>query len=112
MAQDVSTLQRLTSAETIIRRYASRHIKMDVFIGIVGILPGLGTVALLGAIAEQKPVIYDPMLRELDALYGCGNRALYGGLSASGNLVGGGMDVVGEFGVAFIKESARELLME
>src|ERR1700680_1724502 len=79
MARDASTLQRLTSAETIIRRYARRHIKMDVFIGIVGILPGLGTVALLGAIAAQKPVIYDPMLRELDALYGCGNRAAYGG---------------------------------
>src|ERR1700688_557940 len=112
MARDASTLQRLTSAETIIRKYASRHVKMDVFIGIVGILPGAGTIALLGAIAAQKPAIYDPMLRELAALYGRGNRAPYGDLAVHGNFVGGGMDVVGEFGVEFIKESARELLME
>ena len=47
--------ERLKSALEVIERYSSRHIKIDVGIGIAGILPGMGKVALIGAIALQAP---------------------------------------------------------
>ena len=67
--------------------------------------------ALLGAITAQKPTTYDPMLRELAALYRRGNEAVYAGPPENGNLVGD-VDVVSEFGVDFIRKSAQEMLEE
>jgi len=87
---------------------------MDVAIGAAGLLPvpGAGLAAMIGTIIAQGPVIYQPMAREIAAIYG---RAV-GDTDRSEVLrgaVGGGVsDVAVDFGTGFFTEIVGELARE
>ena len=60
---------RNTKAKQTITKFASRHMAMDVGIGVVGTVPGLGIPALIASIVAQVPLIYHPMIKELSVIY-------------------------------------------
>jgi|GEM_PF-6575607 len=107
-----TSANRLVRATAIIDRFSSRHIKIDIGIGVVGIIPGMGIAALLGAIGIQGPIIYQPMVREIGRLYEHGPDEALRRMEDGGGLVGGAADLAAEFGVAFMKESAREVITD
>jgi hypothetical protein len=87
---------------------------MDVGIGAIGLipLPWLGTVSLLAAIGIQGPLIYQPLVRKLQKLYGLAHVEDIAVLTDTASLAGATADLASEFGVEFLKDSLRELLQE
>jgi hypothetical protein len=104
---------RFEEAELIVRAYTRRHILIDVGVGGIGLLPipFLGTTSVVSAIGVQAPLIYQPMVRKLGALYGLGSGGLRSGIAGAA-LAGGIADCAAEFGREFLVESAKELLSE
>src|SRR5205085_9394516 len=68
-----TTLMRLedrnAKAQEIIQSYSRLHAGMDVAVGLAGLFPGAAIPALVAAIAAQSPIIYQPMARDLAAIY-------------------------------------------
>ncbi|ADW70239.1 hypothetical protein [Granulicella tundricola] len=110
-----NTLSDLASrnlqAKAIIRKFAQRHAVMDVAIGAAGFW-GLAVPALLVAIAAQAPIIYQPMAKELAAIYNVEPDGNTGLVVSTGVIVGGVADIAGEFSTEFIGMIAAELITE
>jgi hypothetical protein len=103
---------RIAAINSIVERYSKRHMKMDVAIGVAGIVPGLATASIIGAIAVQGPLVYQPMVREIGKVFEAGFGEPDRRIAAEGNLLGATYDLAAEFGVSFLKESTRELITE
>lgn len=101
---------RNVSAHQVITSYAQKHSAMDVGIGLAGLLPipGAATAALIGAIAAQAPVIYEPMARELAAIYNSSPDAQTRKMVVETVEMGALADV----GIEFLKEIATEVISE
>lgn len=101
---------RNQAAQRMITSYAKKHAAMDVGIGLAGLLPipGAATAALIGAIAAQAPVIYEPMARELAAIYNSAPDSQTRKMVIETVEVGALADV----GVEFLKEIATEIISE
>jgi hypothetical protein len=110
--------QRNRLARELIDSYGTKHALMDVGVGIVGLVPGLGIPAILASIGAQVPVIYQPLARELGYVYlaeGGALSSLPSVMSYAPYALGEfgldlAADVAGEFGAEFIKEIAGELI--
>jgi len=106
--------EKREGVEKLILSYAQGHAAMDVAIGAVGLLPipGAGLGAMIATISAQGPVIYQPLAREIAAIYG----REFGSTERSEVLrgaVGGGLrDVAIDFGTDFFTEIAGELAQE
>lgn len=61
--------ERNRIAREFISRYARKHAAMDVAVGAAGLLPFLSIPTLIAAIAAQSPLIYQPLARDLAAVY-------------------------------------------
>jgi uncharacterized protein (DUF697 family) len=101
---------RNRAAHKVITSYAQKHAAMDVGIGIAGLIPipGAATVALIGAIAAQAPVIYEPMAREIASIYNSTLDAQTRRIVTETVEMGALADV----GIEFLKEIATEIISE
>lgn len=111
--------QRNRLAQALIDSYGTKHAFMDVGVGLVGLIPGLGIPALLTSLGAQVSVIYQPLARDLAHIYLTDSDRL-GAVSGvtpyvpyvlgeAGLLIAA--DVAGDFGAEFIKEIAGELIL-
>ncbi len=100
--------QRNETAHQVIASYAKKHAKLDIGIGLAGLLPipGAATVALVGAVLAQAPLIYGPMTQELAALYSSRLDARTNEMVAETV----GMGALADIGVEFFKEIAGDLI--
>jgi hypothetical protein len=117
-AIDTSAFRTLTHLEernriarTTIERYSNRHAKMDVAIGAAGFF-GLAIPALIGAIALQAPVIYQPLARELANIYNSGIDEETEQIIEENLILTGAADIANEFGTEFMASVASELVTE
>jgi hypothetical protein len=115
----VGTMYRLEERNRIatdfIREYANRHAKMDIVVGLFGLVPFLSIPALATAIAAQSPIIYKPLAGDLAKVY----MAQPGELEDVGEKVVSHIstetalcDVAADFGTGFMVDIATELLAE
>lgn len=117
-----TTLMRLGDrnerAQKIVQSYARLHAGMDIAVGITGLLPGAAIPAIIAAIAVQSPLIYQPMARDLAALYTTDHESLgdtveqIRGIVNRGAFETGVLDIASEFGQEFMIQIAHELLGE
>jgi hypothetical protein len=100
--------------ESLIRNYASGHAVLDVGLGLAGFIPvpGAAIAATTAAIAAQAPLIYQPMAREIAAIYQRGIDRTVQGEVVRGAVGGGLQDAAVFLGVDFFTEIAGELLRE
>ncbi|MFZ0771389.1 MAG: hypothetical protein WCA49_17215 [Candidatus Sulfotelmatobacter sp.] len=109
---------RNARAQEIIQSYSRLHAGMDVAVGLAGLLPGAAIPALIAAIAAQSPIIYQPMARDLAAVYTVDedyisqNIEQVRGVLKNAALQTGFLDVASEFGTEFIMQIGGELLTE
>lgn len=103
--------QRNLNARAAIKRYADLHAGIDVAIGAAGFF-GLAIPALIGAIALQSPVIYQPLSRELATIYNKQTDAETGAIITENVVFTGAADIAAEFSVEFIGSVAGELVAE
>jgi hypothetical protein len=117
-----TTLRRLADrnerAQKIIQYYARLHAGMDIAVGIAGLLPGAAIPAIIAAIASQSPLIYQPMARDLGAIYTVDDESLgdtiehVRGIVKQGAFETGILDIASEFGQEFMMQIGHELLTE
>lgn len=86
-------------------------------VGLLGLVPFLAVPALGAAIAAQSPLIYQPMARELGAIYTVEEDAVdkpsdIGQIVAAETVHTSVLDVSAEFGTEFMMHMAHELLVE
>lgn len=103
---------RLAAIDKIVSRYMRRHIGMDVGIGLAGLipLPGVGTSALVASLALQTPLVYQPMVKKISTLYHRAKDKNVSHLVNTASAADAGLQLATEFGYAFMREHARELL--
>lgn len=103
---------RLTSIDAIVAKYMKRHVGMDVGIGVAGLvpLPGAGKAALVVALAAQAPLVYQPMVKQISALYARPPDRYLARLVGTANPIDAGLQLAAEFSAKFLIEQARELL--
>lgn len=110
--------ERNARAQRIIQDYASAHATADVIVGIVGLLPFAAIPALGVAIAAQAPLFYQPMARDLAAVYTVEESSLNKGVEEIRGIVNrelihtGALDIAAEFGTEFMMQIGHELVME
>jgi hypothetical protein len=117
-----TTLMRLEDrnarAQKIIQDYSRLHAGMDVAVGFAGLLPGAAIPALVTAIGLQSPIIYQPMARDLAAVYTVDEDSVdqnieqVRGVLKKAAFQTGFLDVASEFGTEFIMQIGGELLTE
>lgn len=117
-----TTLMRLGDrnerAQKIVQDYARLHAGMDIAVGLAGLLPGAAVPALVAAIAAQSPLIYQPMARDLSAIYTIDEESLddtieqVRGIVKRGAFQTGFLDIASEFGQEFLIQISHELLAE
>ena len=117
-----TTLMRLedrnAKAQEIIQSYSRLHAGMDVAVGLAGLFPGAAIPALVAAIAAQSPIIYQPMARDLAAIYTVDESAVSEGIEQVRGVVRrvafqtGFLDIAAEFGTEFMMQISGELLTE
>lgn len=102
--------ERNKAAHQVITAYAIKHAAMDVGIGLAGLIPvpGAATVALIGAILAQAPLVYGPMTRELGEIYNASPDSQTSKMVAETVEMGALADV----GIEFLKEIATDLITE
>jgi uncharacterized protein (DUF697 family) len=107
--------ERNRIASDFIRSYANRHAKMDVAVGLLGLIPPLGIPALAGAIAAQSPLIYRPLASDLAKIYMAQpgdledvQKKIVHTISVETGLC----DIAADFGAEFMMQIAGELLTE
>ena len=105
---------RNREAEKIIKDYATGHVKLDVAIGLAGLIPvpGAGTASLVAAIAAQSPLVYQPMSRKLAAVFCATPNDVTNGMIKDTAVLGGKADIAIAFATDFMAEIAKELLPE
>ena len=105
---------RNREAEKIIKDYATGHVKLDVAIGLAGLIPvpGAGTASLVAAIAAQSPLVYQPMSRKLAAVFCATPDDITNGMIKDTAVLGGKADIAVAFATDFMTEIAKELLPE
>jgi hypothetical protein len=113
LAPLLNPVSKRADVQALIESYAQRHIWMDVGIGLAGFIPipGAGLASMIGAIAAQAPLIYQPMAQEISLIYGRGVQDVEGEV-IKGAVMGGALDVAADIGVEFFKDIATELLTE
>jgi hypothetical protein len=105
-------------ARETIQSYARLHAGMDIAVGLAGLLPGAAVPALVAAIAAQSPVIYQPMARDLAAIYTVDEESLGDTIEQVRRVVKRGafqtgfLDIASEFGQEFMMQIGHELLTE
>lgn len=106
--------ERNEQAHEIICKYATAHAAMDVGIGLTSFIPipGAATVALIGAILAQAPLIYGPMTRDLAKIYSASTDEWTKQLVIEAALKGAEYDISIELGMEFMKEIASDLIGE
>lgn len=117
-----TTLMRLGDrnerARGIIQDYARLHVGMDIAVGIAGLLPGAAIPAIIAAITAQSPLIYQPMARDLGAIYTIDEGSVgdsieqVRGIVKRGAFETGILDIASEFGQEFMMQIGHELLTE
>lgn len=117
-----TTLMRLADrnerAQKIVQDYARLHAGMDIAVGIAGLLPGAAIPAIIAAITAQSPLIYQPMARDLAAIYTIDDESLgdtieqVRGIVKRGAFETGVLDIASEFGQEFMMQIGHELLTE
>lgn len=117
-----TTLMRLADrnerAQEIVQNYARLHAGMDIAVGIAGLLPGAAIPAIIAAISAQSPLIYQPMARDLAAIYTIDDESLgdtigqVRGIVKRGAFETGVLDIASEFGQEFMMQIGHELLTE
>jgi hypothetical protein len=102
--------ERNIKAQQVITSYAVMHAAMDVGIGLAGFIPipGAATVALIGAILAQAPLVYAPMTKKLALIYNSAPDAHTDQIITETTEMGALADV----GVEFLKEIATDLIGE
>jgi hypothetical protein len=110
--------ERNKRAEAVIQSWAKKHAQMDIAVGLLGIVPFMAIPALGAAIAAQAPLIYQPMARELEAVYTVQEEALGKDLTEVTHIVAAEtvhtsvLDITAEFGTEFMMHMAHELVVE
>lgn len=105
--------ERNRLAQQIIDKYVQRHVAMDVGIGLIGIIPGAGVIALVTAMGLQAPFIYQPLARKLAQVYLAPPEALENVLDDvifQELALTGAFDIAADFTVEFIKKAALEMV--
>lgn len=102
-------LKRLTRAQAIVTRYSRRHVVLDLGLGAIGSMPSpwMGTASVGAAVALQAPVIYQPMVRQLCALYGVPTTDRMKKTARRSAIGAGAVDLAGEFGLEFVAKHIR-----
>ena len=103
---------RNAHAQDVIEGYAKRHAGMDVAVGIVGLIPGMAIPALVGAIAAQGPIVYQPMARDLAQVYLSDSDKSVSKITLEGTAKTSALDIASEFGTEFMMEIGHEIVME
>jgi hypothetical protein len=85
---------------------------MDVAVGIVGLIPGMAIPALVGAIAAQGPIVYQPMARDLAQVYLSDSDKSVSKITLEGTAKTSALDIASEFGTEFMMEIGHEIVME
>lgn len=108
------TSSKRSTVESTIESWATGHATMDVLIGAAGFLPipGAGPASMIAAIALQGPVIYQPLAKEIAAIYGRDEDATTKREVVQTAIAGGVLDVAADLGAEFFKEIAGEILRE
>lgn len=108
------TTSKRTSVEATIESFATGHAAMDALIGAAGFLPipGAGPASMIAAIALQAPVVYQPLAKEIAAIYGRQHDGTTRHEVVQTAIAGGVLDVAADLGAEFFKEIAGELLRE
>jgi uncharacterized protein (DUF697 family) len=114
--QNASVLYNLadknTSAEQIIKEYAEKHVKMDIGVGPVSLIPGVGRVGIPFAIAAQTRLIYQPMAQDLAAVYLRDTDSDTDKLANIAPVATVALEFSQEFTLEFLMEQAQELVTE
>jgi len=106
--------ERNRIAKATIEKYVRKHRKMDVAIGLAGLIPvpGAASVALVAAIAAQSDLIYKPLARELAIIYNSDVDEKTNNIVSENLLFNGAADVANEFGTEFMMSIFSELITE
>jgi hypothetical protein len=105
-------------AQKVIQDYARLHAGMDIAVGLSGLLPGAAVPAIIAAVIAQSPLIYQPMARDLGAIYTIDEGSLgdsieqVRGIVKRGAFETGTLDIASEFGQEFMMQIGHELLAE
>lgn len=114
LAALVNRTAKRTDVEALIADYVRRHQNMDVWIGLAGFapIPGAGLASMVAAVAVQAPIVYQPMAKDIAAIYGRMPDGTTLWEVGRGGVGGGLLDIAADFGVEFFKEIGMELVQE
>lgn len=113
------TLARLEERNRIARdfisRYAKKHAAIDVAVGAAGLLPLLSIPTLILAIAAQSPLIYQPLARDLAAVYMAEPdklKEIKTDIVQPQSIETAKFDIAADFGTEFMMQIASDLLTD
>lgn len=112
----IVTLQQVTDkrleVEQLIENYAVGAAVLNVGINLGGFIPipGAGLVSMAAAIAAQAPAVYEPMSREIAAIYG--RRPGGGGAVLDGAIDAGLQLAIVDVGTSFVQDIALDILQD
>ena len=106
--------EKREAVEALILDRAVKHVAMDVAIGSAGFipLPGAGLASIVAAIVAQGPVIYQPLARDIAAIYGRQPGKVEREEVLRGAIGGGVRDIAVDFGTEFFREIAIEIVQD
>lgn len=107
-------LTNVPPSNLLLSRYATGHAAMDVLIGAAGFLPipGAATASMVTAIALQAPLVYQPLAKQIAAIYGRDHDGTTKHEVLQTAVAGGVLDVAANLGSEFFQEIAGDLLRE
>jgi hypothetical protein len=99
-------------AERIIQDYAAKAALMGIGVGLASWIPGAAIPAILASLAIQKTQIYQPMARDLAALYRKDTDSYTDKLVNVASISTTGIEFASEFALEFLSDQAQELIWD
>jgi hypothetical protein len=103
--------ERNRLSSKVIAKYAAKHAKMDVVIGLAGFIPipGAALAALAASLVAQIPLVYRPMIIKLAEIYSAPPAMLTGQIVTANVVIEAGFQFVN---TEFTSEVLQEIVVE
>lgn len=100
--------------ERLIESYATGAAVLNVGINLAGFIPvpGAGVAAMAAAIVAQAPAVYQPMSREIAAIYQRRPGRATAGIVSGGAVEAGLQLAIVDIGTAFLQEIAMDIIQD